>query len=106
MDTIILIDESNVTSHRSGVRKDYGLYGEHNARVWTLLTLDQPLYEWPENKEDSEELRTSIIETAEEVSGADYGYYYGGPGRIFCEVPGVRLAGRKVLVTQFRGLDI
>jgi hypothetical protein len=78
---------------------------EHNVDVWTLLTLDLPL-QWPENDSEKDELWENIVEVAEQVSGADFGYYYGGPGRIFCESPTVRLVGRRALVTQYRGLDI
>lgn len=107
MDEIILIDESNVTSHRSGVQRSFYANGVEDdvCYVWCVMSLDfSP--EWPENKEDIEELHTSIVQTAERVSGGDFGYYYGGPGRLFCDVAGVRIVGKRALVTQRRGWDV
>jgi hypothetical protein len=98
------VEAKDIVAHRSGVQ-DKQKYDGDGVTVWALATFNRPL-RWPEAKQDKDELWASIVEAVEEVTGGDFGYYYGGPGRTFCSSPSVRLLGRKALVTQFRGLDI
>lgn len=93
--------DTDLTVLRSGISHP----DPSEASCTTYVVLDRAECErFFGNTLRTERSQTSGIQMAEELTG--WRGFDGGPGRAFAADPVYRVYGRKVLVTQYRGLDI